>query len=130
MDLEPEFRSFLGKLGLVAVRAGMAEKAITVFLGLRALDPERVGPAIGLAQAYMADDRLAEAIVLLEQAADRDEHARLYLGVAYRLNREEARARDLWQALVDAGGETAEAAGAFLLVEEPVPSLRGVDNVS
>ncbi len=114
MDMDEKLRCFLGKIGLVGLRSGLARDAVVIFQGLAALHPERSGPVIGLAMAYLADDRFTEAAALLEHLPDPE--AKLYLGMAYRLLGRADEAVSMWTALAEGEGETAMAARSFLLV--------------
>ncbi len=118
MDIDPKVRALLGGLGLVAIREGLAKEAETLFLGLAALDETRAGPAIGLAQAYMANDKHAEAIGVLLEPARRDPEAACYLGLAHWLkgNREEAMA--IWTPIAAGEGYAAETARSFIEAKE------------
>lgn len=118
-DIDRRVRSVLGHLGLIAVRKGMADEAEKLFEGLRALDETRVGPAVGLAQAYMANDKIAEATeVLAPHAEGGDPDARLYLGLAYWLQRKDAEALALWRPIADGDDNRAVLARNFMSAGE------------
>lgn len=116
IDLEPAFRNFLGQLGLLGIRKGLAREGELMFLGLQALDETRIGPAIGLAQAYMADDRHREAAAVLEEAARVDLDACLYYAMALHLSGRENKARELWNKLSTRADHVGASARAFMLV--------------
>lgn len=115
IDLDAPFRDFLGQLGLFGIRSGLAREAEKIFLGLQALDETRIGPAIGLAQAYMADDRHREAAAVLEEPARVDLDACLYYAMALHLSGRENKARELWNKLSVRSDHVGASARAFML---------------
>ncbi len=71
MHWEQKERGLLVKLGLFLCRDGQVPEAETIFSGLAASEPERDGPAAGLALCWIIKGQFDNAIALLDSRLSR-----------------------------------------------------------
>lgn len=99
VQVEPQYRSLLGKIGFMACRNCRYEEAWTIFDGLRASDPAKAGPYIGLAMVLLSQGKTADAVGLLKndalKAVPDDRDVKAYLGLAYYMSKQPDKAKEV-----------------------------------
>ena len=112
----------LGKIAFMGLWQGRFVESESIFAALRAAQPDRIGPALGLGMVHAHKGAYAKAAEILETQAlamdPKDDHARAWLGlVLYRDGKNEQARRYLDAVLADASAEDAKKLARSILDE-------------
>jgi hypothetical protein len=111
MDLDQKYRGLLGKIGFLMCRNGMAQEAKGIFDALAQTGEGKTGPLIGQAMVMLEDSKFDKAIEHLEgtvlKVDPKDQVAKSYLGLAYYMDKQNDKAKDVLQAVIDENSEAA-----------------------
>lgn len=122
MEFEEKYNRVIGKAGFMALRHGLLEQAGTIFSGLEAAAPDKIGPVLGQAMLLMNKKDYPAAIARLEQDAlkmdESDPFARTYLGLALYLDKQMEQSRQILEKVVADNMEATTTELAKGLLEE------------
>ena len=112
----------LGKIAFMGLWQGRYGESEAIFDALRAAQPDRIGPVLGLSMLHAHKGEYAKAAEMLESKAlamdPKDDHARAWLGlVLYRDGKADQAKKYLDAVLVDGKAEDAKELARGILKE-------------
>jgi Flp pilus assembly protein TadD len=122
MLITQEESRLLGKVAFLGLWQGRFVESESIFNALRAANPDRIGPVLGLGMLHIHKGEYKRAVEILEKEAlplnPNDAHARVWLGLAlFRAERRDEAAAWLKKALADDIEADAETLAKSLLAE-------------
>ena len=122
MPIANEDARLLGKIAFMGLWQGRFNESESIFAALRAAQPKRIGPVLGLGMVHAHKGEYAKAAEVLEKQAlamdPKDDHARAWLGLVLYRDGKNAQARPYLEAvLADGSAEDAKELARGILGE-------------
>lgn len=130
-ELDPALPDVLFARGGLSIVSGAFDQAETMFTEWLDLEPETVGPWRGFAFLYLTQEKFEQALDALRRALALDPHdlsMRRWLGTSYLGIGDEARALEVFSALVEDGGSEADWLGKSVAERELGFSEAAIDS--